>query len=72
VLQARLGSQWSGRVTVVCAASVLVLLLGGLAHGLGVGLSTLLMGVVVAALVTFDELQRDRRDRGLHRDPAAA
>jgi low temperature requirement protein LtrA len=60
VLQTRLGSQWPGRVTVVCAASVIVLLLGGLAHGLGVGLSTLLMGVVVAALVTADELQRDR------------
>ena len=37
VLQARLGSQWPGRVTVVCAASAVVLLLGGLAHGLGVG-----------------------------------
>ena len=60
VLQARLGSQWPGRVTAVCAASAVVLLLGGLAHGLGVGLSTLLMGVVVAALVTADELQRDR------------
>jgi low temperature requirement protein LtrA len=61
VLQARLGPQWPGRVTAVCAASVVVLLLGGLANGLSVGLSTLLMGVVVAALVTFDELQRDRR-----------
>ncbi len=60
VLQARLGSQWPGRVTAACAASVVVLLLGGLAHGLGIGLSTLLMGVVVAALVTADELQRDR------------
>jgi len=63
VLQARLGSQWPGRVSVVCAASVVVLLLGGLAHGLGIGLSTLLMGVVVAALVTADELQRDRHPR---------
>jgi len=69
VLQARLGPQWPGRVTAVCVASVLVLLLGGLAHGLGVGMSTLLIGVVVAALVTFDELQRDRR---LQPDPASS
>ena len=59
VLQARLGSQWPGRVTVVGGASVLVLVLGGLAHGLGIGLSTLLMGVVVAALVAGDEVRRD-------------
>jgi low temperature requirement protein LtrA len=72
VLQARLGPQWSGRVTAVCAASVLVLLLGGLASDLGVGLSTLLMGVVVAALVTFDELGRDRRDRRPLPDPASS
>jgi low temperature requirement protein LtrA len=72
VLQARLGPQWSGRVTAVCAASVLVLLLGGLASDLGVGLSTLLMGVVVAALVTFDELGRDRRDRRPLPGPASS
>jgi low temperature requirement protein LtrA len=60
-LQARLGSQWPGRVAVVCGASVLVLLLGGLAGDLGVGLATLLMGVVVAVLVAADELRRDLR-----------
>src|ERR1700722_2804906 len=51
LLQARLGSQWPGRVTAVCGASVLVLVLGGLADGLGVGLCTLLIGLVVAGLV---------------------
>jgi hypothetical protein len=40
-LQARLGWQWPGRVAVVCGASVLVLLLGGLAGDLGVGLATM-------------------------------
>ena len=63
VLQARLGSQWPGRVTAVCGASVLVLVLGGLASGLGIGPSTLLMGVVVAALVACDEVRRDRTPR---------
>jgi len=53
----------------ITAAVLLVLLLGGLAYGLGVGPSTLLMGVVVAALVTFDELQRDRDPRP---DPASS
>jgi low temperature requirement protein LtrA len=61
LLQARLGSQWPGRVTVVCGASALVVVLGGLAGGLGVGPSTLLMGVVVAALVVCDEVRRDHR-----------
>jgi low temperature requirement protein LtrA len=63
VLQGRLGSQWAGRVAVVGVASVLVLVLGGIADALGVGLATLLMGVVVAALVTCDEVRRDVRRR---------
>lgn len=62
-LQARLGSQWPGRVTVVCGASVLVLLLGELAGDLGVGLATVLMGVVAAVPVAADELWRDLRPR---------
>jgi low temperature requirement protein LtrA len=59
VLQARLGSQRAGRVAVAVAASALVLAVGGLASALGVGLSTLLMGLVVAALVASDEARRD-------------
>jgi low temperature requirement protein LtrA len=59
LLQARLGSQWAGRVLVVCGASAVVLVLGGLAGGLGIGVATLLMGVVVVALVACDELRRD-------------
>ena len=73
VLQARLGSQWSGRVPVVCGASVVLLGLGGSASGLGIGLATLLMGVMVAALVVWDELRRDRapllRAQGLAERP---
>jgi low temperature requirement protein LtrA len=61
VLQARLGSQWPGRVTVVWGASVLVLLLGELAGDLGV--ATVLMGVVAAVPVAADELWRDLRPR---------
>jgi len=30
------------------------------------------ISILLAVLVTFDELRRDRRDRRLHRDPAAA
>ncbi len=44
-----------------------VLLIGGVASGLGVGVATLLMGIVVAVLVVSDELKQDvrgRRDRG--------
>ena len=58
-LQVRLGSQWPGRLAVVCGASVAVLLLGGLADDVGVGLATLLMGIVLAVLVAVDELRRD-------------
>ena len=50
-------------------ASVVVLVLGGIASGLGVGMATLLMGVVVAALVASDELRRDAR-RGPNRRSA--
>jgi len=60
-LQGRLGPQPRGRMGFVCAASALVVLVGGLAGGLGVSTATLLMGLVVAALVTFDGL-RSRRD----------
>jgi low temperature requirement protein LtrA len=69
VLQARLGSQWAGRMTAVCGAAVLVLLLGGLASELGVGLATLLMGIVLALLVAADEVRRDLRP---HPDAAAS
>lgn len=58
LLQARLGQQWLGRVGVVCGASVVVLLLGGLAASLGLGLAVLLIGAVVAALVACDEVRR--------------
>ncbi len=61
VLQGRLGPQPRGRVGIVCAASALVVLVGGLASGLGVSTATLLMGLVVTALVTFDGLW-SRRD----------
>jgi low temperature requirement protein LtrA len=61
VLQGRLGRQWPGRVATVGVAAVLVLVLGGAAHGLGVGLATLLMGLAVAALVATDEIRRDAR-----------
>jgi low temperature requirement protein LtrA len=63
VLQGRLASQRAGRVTMVGLASAAVLVLGASAGGLGVPVSTLLMGVVVAALVVTDELRRDLRRR---------
>jgi low temperature requirement protein LtrA len=58
VLQGRLGPQWTGRLTMVGVASVLVLIIGGAASGLGVGVATLLMGIVVAVLVASDEVRR--------------
>ncbi len=58
-LQGRLGPQPAGRLTLVAGASVSVLVIGGAAGGLGVGVATLLMGVVVAALVVVDELRRE-------------
>ena len=61
VLQGRLGPQWARRRTMVIGASILVLVIGGTASGLGVGMATVLMGVVVVALVTSDELKRDVR-----------
>jgi hypothetical protein len=61
VLQGRLGPHWVGRLPVVGASSVLVVVIGGLASELGVGVATLLMGLVVAALVACDELRRDVR-----------
>ena len=67
VLQGRLGPQWPGRRTMVFVGSAVVLLIGGVAGGLGVGVTTLLMGIVVAVLVVSDELKQDvrgRRDRG--------
>jgi hypothetical protein len=45
-------------MAIVTGGGVLVLLLGGLASGIGVGTATLLMGIVVAALVVCDELRR--------------
>jgi low temperature requirement protein LtrA len=59
VLQGRLGPRQAGRLTMVGVASVLVLVIGGLARELGVGVATLLMGLVVAALVAADELRRN-------------
>jgi low temperature requirement protein LtrA len=59
VLQGRLGPREAGRLTMVGVSSVLVLVIGGLARELGVGVATLLMGLVVAALVASDELRRD-------------
>jgi low temperature requirement protein LtrA len=59
VLQGRLGPHWAGRLSVVLAASAVILVIGGLAGALGVGVATLLMGLVVAALVASDELRRD-------------
>jgi hypothetical protein len=44
---------------VAVASSVLVLVIGGLAGEIGVGVATLLMGLVVAALVASDEFRRD-------------
>jgi low temperature requirement protein LtrA len=67
VLQGRLGQQWAGRLTAVGAASVVVLVIGGVAAGLGIGPATLLMGVVVAVLVMSDQLRR-----GARRLPGAA
>ncbi len=61
VLQGGLASQRAGRVTIVVVASAAVLVLGGTASALGVGVVTLLMGVVVAALVVTDELRGDLR-----------
>jgi low temperature requirement protein LtrA len=60
-LQARLGSQWPGRLTAVGGAAMAVVLLGGLAGDLGVGPAILLMGVVLALLVAADEFRRERR-----------
>jgi low temperature requirement protein LtrA len=57
-LQGRLDPQPAGRMVIVTGAGLLILLLGALAGGLGVGVATLLMGIVVAALVAFDELRR--------------
>jgi low temperature requirement protein LtrA len=59
LLQGRLAPQWPGRVAVVGTASVLVLVLGGAASALGIGLSAFLMGAVVALLVVCDEVRRD-------------
>ncbi len=59
VLQDRLGRQPPGRTAIVTAAAALVVLVGGLAGGLGVGTATLVMGILVAALVISDGL-RDR------------
>ena len=39
----------------------MILVIGGFAGELGVGVATLLMGLVVAALVASDELRRDVR-----------
>ncbi len=63
LLQGRLGRHPPGRMAIVSGAGVLVVLLGGLASGLGVGPATLLMGMVVAALVVCDELRRGRTSR---------
>src|ERR1700728_3611610 len=58
VLQGRLGPHWTGRLPMVGGACVLVLVIGGVATELGVGVATLLIGLVVAALVAFDEIRR--------------
>jgi low temperature requirement protein LtrA len=58
VLQGLLGPHWTGRLPMVGGAAVAVLLIGGFAGALGVGVATLLMGLVVAALVAIDELLR--------------
>jgi low temperature requirement protein LtrA len=58
VLQGRLGPRWPGRLSTVGACSAVILVVGGLAGGLGVGVATLLMGLLVAALVASDELRR--------------
>jgi low temperature requirement protein LtrA len=63
VLQGRLGPQAAGRLTMVTGASVVVLVIGGAASGLGLGLATVLMGVVVATLVVVDGVRRDARPR---------
>jgi low temperature requirement protein LtrA len=60
-LQGRLLREESGRMGMVVVASVIVLVVGGLADTLGVGASTVLMGVVVTALVVVDQLRRPRR-----------
>jgi low temperature requirement protein LtrA len=67
VLQGRLGPHWPGRLPMVGGACVLVLVLGSVAGELGVGVATLLIGLVVAALVAFDEIRRDDTQR----EPAA-
>jgi low temperature requirement protein LtrA len=59
VLQGRLGPHWAGRLPMVGACSAVILVVGGFADTLGVGVATLLMGLVVAALVASDELRRD-------------
>ena len=43
----------------VIGVSVLVVVIGRHGQGFGVGVATLLMGVVVAMLVASDELRRD-------------
>jgi low temperature requirement protein LtrA len=60
-LQGRLLREESGRMGMVVVASVVVLLVGGLADSLGVGAATVLMGVVVTALVVVDQLRQPRR-----------
>jgi low temperature requirement protein LtrA len=57
-LQGRLDPQPAGRMAIVTGAGLLILLIGGLASGLGVGVATLLIGIVVVALVACDELRR--------------
>lgn len=62
LLQARLGSQVTGRIPAVLVASAVVLVLGLAAGALGVAAAIVLMGVVVTALVASDELRRDLLD----------
>jgi len=51
-------------MAIVTGAGVLVLLLGGLASGVGVGTATLPMDIVVAALVVGDEVRKGAGGRG--------
>ena len=57
-LQGRLSSQPTGLLVIVSVAAALVVILGALASELGVGVATLLMGVVVG-LVLFDVLRSE-------------
>ena len=59
LLQGRLASHQTGRVPAVMLASAVVLVLGVAASALGVAAAIVLMGVVVTALVAWDELRRD-------------